>query len=475
MQRREFLLRTTALGTAVCSSATGLFGQDRDAKATSERNATGPLRVSAENPRYFADGSGRIVYLTGSHVWNNLVDMGQGDPPPSFDYDTYLEYLARYGHNFIRLWTWEHFAWDSRANGRWGKETPHVVVPQPWARTGPGNAADGKLRFDLTKFDDDYFKRLRSRVEEAGRRGVYVSVMLFEGWAMQRIEGAWLSHPFHSNNNVNGIDGDANGDGKGLEVHTLTDRAVTERQEAYVRMVIETVGDLDNVLYEISNENHPASTEWQYHMIDFVHAVERERPKQHPVGMTFQYQGGSNQTLFDGPAEWISPNPDGGYRDDPPAADGKKVILTDTDHLWGIGGNAQWAWKSFLRGMNPIFMDPYDGVVLGDRFSHEWEPIRVAMGMTRKLAERINLAECVPHGDLASTKYCLAEPGREYLVYLPDGDDITLDLSAARGPLMVEWINAETGRSRRTGDVEGGSRHDFGGPDGESVLHVRRV
>ena len=41
----------------------------------------GPLRVHPSNPRYFADGSGKAVYLTGAHTWNNLVDMGIGDPP----------------------------------------------------------------------------------------------------------------------------------------------------------------------------------------------------------------------------------------------------------------------------------------------------------------------------------------------------------------------------------------------------------
>ena len=54
------------------------------------------------------------------------------------------------------------------------------------------------------------------------------------------------------------------------------------------------------------------------------------------------------------------------YQIDPPAADGRKVILTDTDHLWGIGGDVAWVWKSFLRGLNPIFMDPYTRVETTD-------------------------------------------------------------------------------------------------------------
>ena len=123
-----------------------------------------------------------------------------------------------------------------------------------------------------------------------------MSVMLFEGWGVQFAGRAWETHPFHPANNVNGIDGDANGDGKGLEIHTLADRKVTALQEAYVRKVIDTVGDLDNVLYEISNENHPPSSHWQYYMIDFIHDYEKGKPYQHPVGMTFT-PGGALQTI----------------------------------------------------------------------------------------------------------------------------------------------------------------------------------
>jgi hypothetical protein len=80
------------------------------------RTAAGPLRVSTRNPRYFtppsADGTERAVYLTGSHIWNNLHDgMGPGPEGPAdperFDFDGYLRFLTERGHNFIRLWRWE--------------------------------------------------------------------------------------------------------------------------------------------------------------------------------------------------------------------------------------------------------------------------------------------------------------------------------------------------------------------------------
>lgn len=435
------------------------------------RAGGGPLRVCRANPRYFADAGGQAIYLTGSHTWDNLLDMGPTDPPPKFDYAIYLDVMQSHHHNFMRMWTWELATWDTVANGQ---KQLHYVQPGIYARTGPGNALDGKPKYDLSRFNPAYFDRLRSRVVAAGDRGIYVSVMLFEGWGLQRITGAWKSHPFNRENNVNGINGDANGDGSGVEIHELANPAVTALQEAYVYKVIQAVNDLDNVLYEISNENHPPSTEWQYHMIRFIHEMEKTKPKQHPVGMTFQFRGGTNKALFDSPAEWISPNPDGGYRDNPPANDGRKVILSDTDHLWGTGGNPAWVWKSFLRGINPIFMDPYNDKVLEKKPKMDCPAIRRAMGNTLRVAERVNLTAMTPHGELASTSYCLADPGREYLVYLPDGGSVTVDLSAVKGAVAVEWFDPKQRDFTGGEPVAGGERRTFACPTaGEGVLHLR--
>jgi len=433
--------------------------------------ASGPLRVCEANPRYFADASGRAVLLVGSHVWNNLQDIAATDPPAPFDWEAYLGFLEGHHHNFIRLWRWELAKWDTGDN--YGNRK-HTCAPHPWARTGPGLALDGKPKFDLTQFDEAYFTRLRERVHSAGERGIYVSIMLFEGWGLQFAQDAWLAHPFHPDNNANGIGVAAGADGRAVEVHELADPQVTAVQEAYVRQVIQTVNDLDNVLFEISNENHPPSTEWQYHMINLIHDTERAMPKQHPVGMTFQYQGGTNQTLLESPADWVSPNPDGGYRDDPPAADGTKVVINDTDHLWGIGGNAQWVWKSFCRGLNPVFMDPYDGTVIGGRLEARWDPVRRSLGHALALAERLDLARMTPRNGLASTAFCLADPGVEYVVYLPEGGQAELDLSDADGTLSVEWIEPSTGETAGGVPVEGGAKRGFASPfAGDAVLHVR--
>ena len=439
--------------------------------------AAGPLRVCKENPGYFADASGRIVYLTGAHTWPNLRDMGHSDPPQPFDWPGYLDFLTERHHNFIRLWTWDL----SRHVDESGETV--YTSPFPWPRTGPEKALDGKSKFDLSRFEQGYFDRLRERVRSAGQRGIYVSIMLFEGWGVQFAREAWAGHPFNPANNANGVDGDPDHTGKGLAVCTLQVPAVTEVQEAYVRRVIDTVNDLDNVLYEISNEAGPHSTEWQYHMIRFVKQYEAGKPKQHPVGMTFQYQGGSNETLFESPADWISPNPEAGdgysYQENPPPADGRKVILSDTDHLWGIGGSQAWVWKTFCRGMNPLFMDPY----LHDTFytrpvpglDAKWDAIRDSLGYTRRFAERMDLAHARPSEEIASSRYCLAAPGREYVVYLPEGGSVTVDLSGAAGQMAVEWFDPTHGETHKAASMAGGGKAPFSAPfSGDAVLHLRR-
>src|SRR4029453_15131006 len=149
-------------------------------------------------------------------------------------------------------------------------------------------------------------------------------VKLFDDWSTEN-PGPWKGHPFNVKNNINGINGDLDDDGLGREFHTLQIPAITRLQEAYVKKVVETVNDLDNVLYEIANETG-ISKAWQYHMINVIKAYERDKPKQHPVGMTVGWPvlEVDNATLFASPADWISPNAIGGYRDNPPAADGRK-------------------------------------------------------------------------------------------------------------------------------------------------------
>ena len=422
------------------------------------------------NPRYFTDESGRAVYLTGSHVWWNLpgdetFDFCLRNPAARFSYDEYLRDLARHGHNFIRLWRIELIRWDSC--GRIVSLDFH-----PWARTGPGLAVDGKPPFDLTRFDPRYFARLRDRVALAQRRGFYVSVMLFEGWAVQFEEHGWgwRGHPFNPANNANGVNADVNGDGRVLEAHTLANPRVTEIQEAYVRKVVDTVNRFDNVLYEVANESHVGSTAWQYRMIDLVRRYERRKPKRHPIGMSYVHGDHAGNALYASRADWISPFYGGPpVLADPAPADGRKVVVLDTDHICGVCGDAAFVWKSFVRGHNPIYMDPFDA-------NPVHRAARVAMGQTRRYARRIDLRHAMPRLDVASTRFALARPGREYLVLQPGSGRFWIDLGRRAGTWAGEWLDPASGRAARFRSHRAPGRSWFTPPSGgPAVLLLRRA
>ena len=442
--------------------------------------ATGPLRVDSANPRYFMNPEGRAVYLTGSHTWASLQDIGPTDPPPRFDYDRYLRFLVEHNHNFVRLWTWEQAKWTTEI------KDPYWFEPVAFARTGPGAALDGKPRFDLTRFDPRFFERLRHRVAEAGRRGIYVSIMLFDAWSLEdkdHVGGAnpWPGHPFNAANNVNGLDGDPGRTGNGRLTETLRYPAVVAVEENYVRHVIDAVNDLDNVLYEITNEGDPESVAWQYHMVDFVKRYEAGKPKRHPVGFTAPWPEGDNDDeLYASPADWISADGRAGREQ---LLSGKKVVLWDTDHLCAPCAPPGFAWTSFLDGLNPIQMDPYEvtdtgmGVPSTYKFlDPDYEGLRRDLGYTLTYANRVHLDLMRPRPDLSSTGHCLAHPGpgAEYLTYLPGGDTVTVDLSGTSGRLRVEWFSPAQDRLAAAGGVPGGAPRRFHSPfPGASVLYLR--
>jgi hypothetical protein len=497
--------------------------------------ASGPLVVSDANPRYFTVESGnadrKAIYLTGSHIWNNFHDgMGPGsdcgDTPEQLDYRAYLHFLKDHNHNFIRLWRWEQFK-SQAAGGSY-----HLcMTPQPWPRTGPGTAKDGKPKFDLSTFDQSYFDRLRERIIAAGNEGIYVAVMLFDGWALHLSPAPdnVAGHPFHAANNVNEIGITSIVDYQVLPL----DPRIRALQEAYIRKVIDTVQDLPNILYEVANESSGGgavdpnfakalglgdppdwgdSTQWQYWVIDFLKQYEHEQGyERHPVGMTMQFpvddQTRVNDPLYNGPADWISPGYDdeifahGGHPmapgappshwfDNPPAADGRKVVITDTDHYAPGKGDALWAWKSFLRGHHPILMDfgIIDGVNPPDPSAsspgslpyHSFEPARYAMGDTLRYAQRMKLIAMQPRGDLSSTGYVLANPGEEYLVLQPGekGEPFTVTLEA--GTYTVEWYSVNSRQTKDAGKltVESSVTTTFSAPfeaAGPAVLYLEKV
>jgi hypothetical protein len=444
--------------------------------------ATGPLVVCPENPRYFMDTStNKAVLLSGSHTWNNLQDIGPVSPPAALDYNAHLKWLKSYHFNFFRLWHFESGYWYK------GGTTQQYIFPHPFNRPGPGTAHDGLPKFDLKSLNQDYFDRMRERVIQAQNEGFYVAVNFFQGIAAVQRDVEWVGHPFNINNNINRIDGDPNEDHLANEVHTLSNPDITEIQETYVLKVVNTLNDLDNVIWEIGNELWRGSRDFQYHMVNLIKNHEANTPgyKQHPVGVStlcgYEIVGGSRKwyvaapdVVFNdpkNPADWttMSANSKFGwqnYKNDPPAATGHKVLLSDTDHLWGVGGNDVWVWKSFCRGLNPIFMDRLE--------ESTWEPARTAMRDILFYTERVDLKKLLPQNSLCTTTYCLAEAGKTYIVYQPDRSDVfTVYGLKANEKYEYEWFNTKTGTAVEIGTVTpADAEFHFSPPFAAAVLYL---
>jgi hypothetical protein len=127
-------------------------------------------------------------------------------------------------------------------------------------------------------------------------------------------------------------------------------------------------------------------------------------------------------------------------------------------------------WKSFCRGLNVLFMEELSP-------SPTWQDsARDAMGQVRRYAEKMNLAAMVPQDQLAQTTYCLAERGKEYLVFQPgDQGEFTLNLTDAPGTFAGEWFNVSKGVPVPAKPVEGGAVRTFTTPFGSpAALHLKR-
>ena len=461
----------------------------------------GPLRKNPINPRYFTDDSGQAIYLTGSHTWATQQDLWlDNESRHNMDYDGFLQMMADNNHNILRFWQVSLYT----KNCPWN-EIPTRFDPMPFERTGPGQANDGLPKYDLTKPATAYFERLRARVEKAAAHGIYVSVMLFEAWGLKWAtpdKQPWEHHVFNPANNINGITDQplaAQGKyaGNYVGVFSLDCPQILEAQKVFVRAVVDTLNDLDNVLYEICNEvpNTPQALAWQTHICQYVREYELPKPKQHPIGITAEGGDQINEELLNTPADWISPSNGRGfeYRYNPPAATGQEVILNDTDHLWGIGAGCEisWIWKSFTRGLNVLFMDPWEPIpgdrdywhdgdlTRNQRYYYAWDDMRRNLGYTRNVALSFDLNRCVPDLNFCTSTYCLANRNEQYICFFPACGSEGLDLTDLDGEFQVAWLNPATGITFKGGALKAKSasphavyqRAELRAPfDGPSVL-----
>jgi hypothetical protein len=503
--------------TAVAQDAAGNHATSQGVTVTvsntTSTSSMGPLVQSSTNSHYFVDPSGKAVLLSGSHTWTSFQDLGNAGAAVASDFNAYVSFLKAHGHNVTILWRKDlpQFCnWS--AGGIWLMDT---TTGMPWVRSSTHGASDGGNKFDLNTFNQPYFDRLRARAVQLQQNGIYAIVQLFDGLQTTNTRCGTTSpsgdgYPFTGINNINGIDDGYTSGSSGTNSYTMTtNNAISNAQDAYVKKVIDTLNDLPNVIWEISEEAPTNSASWWApHMISLIHSYEASKPLQHPVGWpTVQYPG-NDSTIYASAADWIAPTITANLPAVVSTNNQGKVVLNDSDHsafypsFLNADGTMKnqtlraYAWENFTAGAaGVIFMDPYivwwqgspvrntctpatpaHGVCTG--VDTKYDSFRNNLGYLVSYAtNKLDLVKMTPQGSLSSTGYCLAQTpssGAEYLVYAPNGGTFTVNLSATTRVLNVEWFNPSTGATTASGTVTGGvNNQSFTTPfSGDAVLYL---
>ncbi len=198
-----------------------------------------PIKQCKDNPRYFFFQKRPTLLITCGEHYGSVIN-------PQFDFETYLDTLAKDGLNYTRIFTGTYV----EPVGAFGIErntlAPGKDFLAPWARSETAGNADGGNRFDFDKWDDRYFDRLKRFLAAAEAKGIVVEVTLF---CSTYADAQWAVHPFNSTNNNSSLNVS-----DWRKLHTLSDDPVNKIQKSVVQKIVREVNAFGNVLFEIQNE-----------------------------------------------------------------------------------------------------------------------------------------------------------------------------------------------------------------------------
>jgi len=200
-----------------------------------------PMRLHPQNPHYFLyHGKATVLISSGEHYGAVLNE--------DFDYHRYLARMAADGMNYTRLFGGSYVEVPAQSFGI----KRNTLAPAagrylaPWARSQTPGYAGGGNKFDLDRWNPDFFARYHDFLSEASARGIIVEITLFSSHYQ---EAQWKFSAFHPANNINGTNAI---DWKKL--HTLENGNLLAYQERYTRKLVREANTFDNVTFEIQNE-----------------------------------------------------------------------------------------------------------------------------------------------------------------------------------------------------------------------------
>lgn len=139
-------LRSIALLTVVLTIV-----NSKGVSAADER----PIALHPENPHYFVWRNQPTVLVTSGEHYGALLNL-------DFDYERYFDELRSFDLNHTRTFsgTYRELSSSFGISDNPLAPRPNRYVA-PWARSNQAGYSDGGSKFDLTTWEDAYFKRLR--------------------------------------------------------------------------------------------------------------------------------------------------------------------------------------------------------------------------------------------------------------------------------------------------------------------------
>jgi hypothetical protein len=425
--------------------------------------AAAPIRLHPENPHYFQWRDQPTVLVGSTEHYGAVLNL-------DFDYRAYLDTLRAAGLNLTR--TVPGTAVVSPTANTWRGFDQNTLAPRsgkylgPWARSDTPGYFGGGNKFDLDRWDEKFFARLKDFVRAADEHGIVVEItLLYVLYGAGPSDGHWALQPLNAVNNINGV-----GRGAWHRYTTLDEPALVTRQEAVVRKIVTELNPFDNVIYEICDEPYlsgasPAETEaWQNRLLDAFAAARRALPHRQLVAV--------NPANLYAKVEAVHPAVDwlNFHYCSPPAAAPMNYQLNKPlgfDETMGNRGTQSlprrteaWAWMfsggALYNNLDPSFATD-DATGSGRVKQHDGtfdgREVRTQLKILLDFMRSLDLVHLRPTERLLQIRggkpaYALAAPGRQYAVYFPRGArspaDCVFDLPV--GVWRVEWISPTDGR-----------------------------
>lgn len=405
-----------------------------------------PLRLHPANSRYFELQGKPLLLVGGGEHYGAVINQ-------DFDYVAYLDTLARDGLNLTRVFTGTHVEDVLRPWNVMAPAPGRLLVP--WARSGMPGYVQGGNKFDLTRWDDAYFARLKDFIAQARKRGVVVELTLFSAHYEE-----WPHSPLNPANNVNGM-GPVNCE----HAYPLADSRITQVQEALTVKLVTELNEFDNLYYELINEPYMkcgATDAWQAHMARLIARTEVALPRRHLVAQNIANGAARVERLPEGISilnfHYASP-PDAVAANAPlrvPVAFDESGFRGPEDAVY-----RRQAWEFVMAG-GAVFnnLDWSFTVASPTGHNREWDKglggggpaLRRALGALGRFIHGFDFVRMAPDQDViqgglppGAVAYALAEPGRQYAIHVHSPQALSLQLALPPGAYRVEWVDTGTG------------------------------